>query len=118
MGISIFSEGIIMTDLAARRDRIDKVKKVFLIIKIVCMVLVAVIATAYLLFLQYSAPYIEKDRASEISMEGFLKYFEEPTNMLLSVSYGICSAIAFAFVVFLLFHGIQILVIRFMSRNN
>ena len=107
-----------MASLVSRRDQIDRVKTAFLIIKIVCMVLVAVIATVYLLFLQYSAPLMEKELYSEITVEGFLKYFEKPANMLLSVSYGICSLITFAFITFLILHGIQTLVVRFMSKTE
>ena len=105
-----------MKDLATRRDQIDIVKTVFLILKLVMMAVVATLSTLQLLYIQYAAPYIEKGRESELSTEGFLKYFEEPANMLLSVSYGICSFLAIAFVVFLILHGIQTLVVRSMQN--
>ncbi len=110
--------GNIMNNAVSRRDQVDSFKKIFLIIKIVLMVIVSIVATVYLLYLQYSAPYIKNDRMSEISMEGFMKYFENPEIMLQSVSYGICSVIASCFIVFLIMHGIQTLVVRFMMRNS
>ena len=80
------------------------------------MGVLSVIYTAYLTFIQYANPLIEKGRP--YSIDGFFAYLEKPENMLLAISYGICSLIAGCFVVFLIMHGIQTLVVRFMMRNS
>ena len=106
-----------MSELKSRRDQIDVVKTVFLIIKLVSMVAVAVVATLQLLYTHYAEPLIEKGRPEEITAEGFWLYLEDPANTLLAASYSICSFIAFAFVTFLVFHGIQTIIIRAMQRS-
>ena len=105
---------------SARRDKVDLTKKIFLIIKIVLMIVLAAIATIYLVYASYAAKAIQKDKEAVPTWEGFMKYLEQEkpvNNMLISVSYGICSFLASAFLVFLIIHGIQILVIKFMMRN-
>ena len=104
----------------ARRDRVALVKKIFLIVKIVLMVVLACIATIYLVYASYAAKTLEKNKEAVPTWEGFLEYLEleEPVNnMMIAVSYGICSFLSSAFLVFLVIHGIQTLVIKFIMRN-
>ncbi len=107
----------------ARRDRVAIVKKIFLIVKIVLMIVLATVATIYLVYASYAAKMLEKDKEAEPTWEGFIEYLEDPNDtdpidrMMISVSYGICSFLSSAFVVFLVIHGIQLLVIKFIMRN-
>ena len=80
------------------------------------MGVVSVFATCLLAYTQYAAPILEKNK--EATIEGFFKYLEKTENMLLTVSYGICCLVATCFVVFLIMHGIQTLVVKFMMRNS
>ncbi len=72
-------------------------------------------ATFYLVYTHYANPLIEKGR--EHSIEGFFKYLEKPSDMFLTISYGICSIIAVCFMIFLIMFGIKTLVVKFMMRN-
>ena len=104
----------------ARRDRVALTKKIFLIVKIVLMIVLATIATIYLVYASYAAKILEKNKEAVPTWEGFQEYLaqEEPVNnMMIAVSYGICSFLASAFIVFLVVHGIQILVVKFLMRN-
>ena len=105
-----------MNNALSRRDKVESFKKIFNIIKYILMGIVSIIDTAYLTYIQYANPLIEKGRP--VSMDGFFAYLEKPENMLLAISYGIFSLIASCFVVFLIMHGIQTLVVRFMMRNS
>jgi hypothetical protein len=116
--------GIIHMDIAgARRDRVALVKKIFLVVKIVLMIVLATVATIYLVYASYAAKMLEKDKEAEPTWEGFMEYLQDTDNsdpvdrMMISISYGICSFLSSAFVVFLVIHGIQVLVIKFIMRN-
>ena len=105
---------------SSRRDKVALTKKIFLIVKIVLMVVLALLATIYLVYAAYAAKVIEKDKEAIPTWEGFMKYLQQEkpvNNMVISVSYGICSFLASAFLVFLILHGIENLVIKFMMRN-
>ncbi|MBE6599604.1 MAG: hypothetical protein E7640_00115 [Ruminococcaceae bacterium] len=99
----------------SRRDQVNTLKKVFLAIKLFFMAVCSALTTFYLLYVQYSIPYIEKGRPH--TMEQFLNTYI-PDNILLVVSYSLCSVIAVSFTVFLALHGIQTLIVRFMMRNS
>ena len=105
-----------MNNTVSRRDQVDKFKSIFLIVKLAVMGVASICATIYLVYLQYAAPLIEKER--EVSIDGFLTYLGKTENLLLSISYGICSLLATCFIVFLIMHGIQTLVVKFMMRNS
>lgn len=105
-----------MNNAVSRRDQVDKFKGIFSIFKFALMGVVSIAATLYLVYIQYANPILEKGRVATI--DGFFKYLETPANMLLTISYGLCSLIAWCFVVFLIMHGIQTLVVRFMMRNS
>ena len=105
-----------MNNTVSRRDQVAAFKRVFLIVKIALMAVASIAMTCLMTYTQYAAPLIEKNKVATI--EGFLKYLENTENMLLSVSYGICCLVATCFVVFLIMHGIQTLVVKFMMRNS
>ncbi len=105
-----------MVNTISRRDQVNKFKSIFAIFKFSLMGICSILATLYLVYIQYANPLIEKGRPH--SIEGFMVYLENPANVLLTVSYGLCSIIAVCFVVFLIMHGIQTLVVKFMMRNS
>ena len=107
---------ITVNNTVSRRDQVAAFKKVFSIIKFSLMGIVSIAMTCLLTYIQYAAPLLEKNKAATI--EGFFKYLEKTENLLLSVSYGICALVATCFVVFLIMHGIQTLVVKFMMRNS
>lgn len=107
---------ITVNNTVSRRDQVAAFKKVFLIVKIALMGIVSIAMTCLMTYTQYAAPLLEKNKAATI--EGFFTYLGKTENLLLSVSYGICCLIATCFIVFLIMHGIQTLVVKFMMRNS
>ena len=105
-----------MNNTVSRRDQVAAFKKVFLIVKIALMGIVSIAMTCLMTYTQYAAPLLEKNKAA--TLEGFFTYLGKTENLLLSVSYGICCLIATCFIVFLIMHGIQTLVVKFMMRNS
>lgn len=104
-----------MNNTVSRRDQVAAFKKVFSIVKYALMGVVSIAMTIFMIYTQYTAT-LAKNRVPTI--EGFFKWFEKTGNVLLAVSYGICCLIATCFVVFLIMHGIQTLVVKFMMRNS
>ena len=104
-----------MNNTVSRRDQVAAFKKVFLIVKIALMGIVSIAMTCLMTYTQYATT-LAKNRVPTI--EGFFTYLGKTENLLLSVSYGICCLIATCFIVFLIMHGIQTLVVKFMMRNS
>jgi hypothetical protein len=101
-----------MQDIASkRRDNVALFKKIFLFVKMFFMLVAAVLLSVSFVWSQYAA---QLNRGVP-TMEGFTKYYE--THKFLVVSQVVCSFVAGAFIAFLVLHGIQYLVVKFMMRK-
>ena len=106
---------IAVNNTVSRRDQVAAFKKVFFIIKIALMGIVSIAMTCLMTYTQYASSLAKNKQAT---IAGFFTYLEKTENMLLAVSYGICCLVATCFIVFLILHGIQTLVVKFMMRNS
>lgn len=106
-----------MQDIASkRRDNVALFKKIFLYVKIFFMAVLSVLGSIFFVWSTYCNQLSERQiRNGEPSMEGFAQYFDG--NVLGVISSVICCLIACSIVAFLVFHGIQTLVVRFMMRK-
>ena len=106
-----------MNNAVSRRDQVDKFKSIFLIVKLALMGVVSVLSTGYLVYMLYAAEVLKKNKIPDVTY--FLEtWLPKTENLLLSISYGICALLATCFITFLILHGIQTLVVRFMMRNS
>jgi len=99
---------------AARRDRVDAFKKVFLFVKIGFMAVLSVLGSIYFVWTMFYNQ-LNLRRVPNPTAADCLKYCGD--NKVLVISAVICCIIACSFVGFLIMHGIQTLVVRFMMRN-
>ena len=101
-----------MQDIASkRRDNVALFKKIFLFVKLGFMVITAVLISGWFVWKQYEG----RLTRGEPTLEGFKQYCE--SNQFLVASSVVCCVLAGAFLAFLVLHGIQYLVVKFMMRN-
>lgn len=100
----------------ARRERVALVKKIFLFVKIFFMTALSAVGSIYFIWSTYVSqlntkyePYFGPGNRS------CLQYIQD--KPIFAVSCFIISIIACSFVAFLVIHGIQMLVVRFMMRK-
>ena len=99
---------------AARRDRVDLVKKIFLIVKLSFMLILSALGSMYFVWTMFYNQ-LNLRRVPNPTVADCLKYCGE--NKFLVISSVVCCFIACSFLAFLIIHGIQTLVVKFMMRN-
>lgn len=106
-------------DIAAiRRDRVSLCKKIFLFVKLGCMFLLSIVGSLYFVWSQYVAQHnVTKygDPVWSAAKNSCVQFIEE--NPMLTISCVVLGFVACSFVAFLVLHGIETLVIKFMMRK-
>lgn len=107
-----------MEDIAAkRREKVSKLKKIFLFVKLGFMFALSCVGSAFFVWNQYyNAEAVRQiKRGIEPSIKLCLAYCKD--NKTLVISSVVCCVIACAFIAFLIMHGIQILIERWIMRH-
>ena len=99
---------------AVRRDKVAAFKKVFLFVKLGVMLLFSVFGSMYFVWSMFYNQ-VNLKRTPNPTVADRLAYCEK--NEFLVISAIICCVVACCFIAFLVMHGIQTLVVKFMMRN-
>jgi len=99
---------------AVRRDKVDAFKKVFLFVKLGFMLVLSVLGSIYFVWNMFYNQ-VNLKRNPNPTVADCMKYCDE--NIFLVISAVICCVIACGFVGYLIMHGIQTLIVKYMMRN-
>ncbi len=106
-----------MEDIASkRRDNVSLFKKVFLYVKLAMMAVLSVFGSLYFMWSQFYSQ-VNLDKLPNPTTDDCIKFWMEDKNLFLAISSIVCSLIACCFIAFLIFHGIEKLVVKIMMRN-